>query len=236
MAKTESSAEYCKIILTQTTFRSTGVSNNPNASVMKKTILFVVVALLAFSCHEDDDTVQIVGDDYFPLQVGNYWEYEPASNMDLSTKDAKSIITGTKVIDGHEYAVMVRTFGYAHADYVDTVYYRTTSDGFVYSRTNRDDEESNVYRLAASKGDSWIVDEDYFSFEGRMAVTEVAPIILNTTTIDDCKTFYFNVETMADEEHYVIIGPGYGIIQSGSAWGFDRILKKAFIDGQEYNF
>jgi hypothetical protein len=203
--------------------------------LMKKNILFLVVGLIAFSCHEDSDAVKIDVNYYFPLQVGNYWEYGPVPNKNPLTKDGKSIIAGTKVIDGQEYAMMVRTFENSPGDYVDTIYYRTTSNGFVYSRTNQDDKDFNVYRLGASKGDSWVV-EDYYSLTGKMAVTDVATIILNTTTINDCKTFYFNAERWVDEEHYAIIGPGFGIIQSGGAEGFDLILKKAVINGQEYNF
>ena len=66
---------------------------------------------------------------YFPLQVGNYWEYHPSVQQDHLVSIIREIPSKT-TIEGREYYLMVSRFVYSQAaPGIDSTYYRIDDKG-----------------------------------------------------------------------------------------------------------
>lgn len=190
---------------------------------------FIVIA----GC--DDRDFNLAKNNYFPLQVGNYWELRPpAQDPQNDQVVVKMEITGTQSFSGVEYYLMVRKTEASNGVSVDTAYYRTDNNGFVFQYW-KTGEITNPYRLGAKDGDRWQLSDA--STEDDMRVTYYStPVEINSTEVEDCRLFSFDKENWADEEHYTTLAPGIGIVTTHSAWGFRKDLKKAIVNGIEYNF
>ena len=139
-----------------------------------------------------------------------------------------------KSFSGEEYYLMVIKTESPSAVNTDTVYYRIDGNGFVFQRL-KTGEISNPYRLGATDGAGWHLSSA--STEKDMSVTYYTdPIDINSTQLENCRLFSYDVENWADEEYYTTLAPGIGVVTSHSAWGFRKDLKKAIINGVEYNF
>lgn len=51
--------------------------------------------------------------DYFPLQVGNWWEYEQFVELAPQGVLRRTVVIGSKTVQGNEYSILVRHFGAA---------------------------------------------------------------------------------------------------------------------------
>lgn len=68
---------------------------------MKKTIFLACLSLIVLnSCSSDDTSAAVIGDDYLPLEIGNYWTYDVTGAPELSGRDslfvAKDTVINTK--------------------------------------------------------------------------------------------------------------------------------------------
>ena len=193
----------------------------------------VFIALLFTACH-DDSNPQPVDDSLFPLAIGNSWEYSPvSSNQSGYIGSVKSEITAIIEIENKEYYQMVNKSEGTPNPYIDTVYYRVDTNGFVYKR-RKSGEEVNPFRLQAQDNDKW--ESSAASTENDMRVIFQEPITISSTQVNDCRLFVYDVSGLADEESYITLAPGIGIATSYTAWGFRRDLKKAVINGITYHF
>jgi hypothetical protein len=167
--------------------------------------------------------------------VGNHWEYEPVLEINPQVLSATMDIPSKYFFEGREYFVIVSKYTYPYGTSIDSVFYRMDSNGFVYETMKNFPEEANRYRLAATNNESWKIPyrDDY---DLVATTTVIQSLTLNNTELENCKSYYFDSPGVVDEEHYVILAPGLGIIKRGSAWGFDIKLKKAIIDGNQFNF
>src|SRR5688500_4602073 len=107
---------------------------------MKKILGCLMTILVILSCNDDSASpIVIKGDSYFPLHVGDHWQYRPANeefpqmneHIPVVTREIKAI----EETGGHEYFFMLITYDYSKqnrpADY-DSIYYRLDDNGFVY--------------------------------------------------------------------------------------------------------
>jgi hypothetical protein len=184
-------------------------------------ILIAVVQLMLFtSCQKSLQTGNLDGD-YFPLQVGNYWEF----NF-IGTKTIDEIVT----LDGKEYFRMVS----AYSTFRDTTYYRKTSDGKVYSRKLKT-AEGLMYDFRAEVKDSWK--------NGDMTITLNkidGEKDLGTLKLKNCYVFYQDPKlSWADDEYIWWFAPGIGFVYYyalGGVYNQNYILKKSRINGVETTY
>lgn len=203
---------------------------------MNKTLLIILAAVIFCGCENDNDPQATEPDpSYFPLKVGNYWEYVPVlQNPDLLSIEVQ--IPSTATIGDYEYYLMVTKYNYTGFTQVgDSSYYRVDSKGYVFERTTHGSEEANRFRLAAADGETWTIYtpplKDYVA-----TTTDISTLNLNDIEIENCKSYYFDFPPMIDDEHTLILAPGLGIVKKLFSGGFDSTLRRATINGAKYNF
>lgn len=69
-------------------------------------------------------------------------------------------------------------------------------------------------------------------------ISKTESIELNSSTLNNCYRFYFDIPEVADEEHVVWLDPVIGIVEEAYFGGIleRRKLSKAKIDGVEVEF
>ncbi|MFN8368817.1 MAG: hypothetical protein U0Y96_16385 [Candidatus Kapaibacterium sp.] len=167
-----------------------------------------------------DNTYKIFANDFYPLQIGNVWEYHSVFN-DIITKDYTSTVAEYKNIKGNQYAVVVtkgtQTVESEVTQFSDTAFIRTAPAGKVYSFDGTNDNIVVDFQ-AATVSDTTI----------RL----VQPATDVPAKRNDQSNYYIgNIRV----EHY---GKGVGFVSghmSGEApfWSYTN-LKRAVINGIEY--
>jgi hypothetical protein len=201
---------------------------------MKHFILIPVVIVLAFSSC-DNDSVSLSAHKYLPLRVGNYWEFVALDALpnDDNIRERRDVI-GMETIDDIQYFTVVSTWSPVSSVPSDTVYYRIDADGYVYKRRKSEGGETQELRLNASDGHSWSF--MYFDFSTTMTCEEIE-IDLGSESVQNCKSFYRDVEQMADEEYTYVLAPRIGFaVEYSNAWGGGQRLKRAKVNGTTYSF
>lgn len=203
---------------------------------MEKAVLLFLTVIAFCGCENDNDPRSRAFDpSYFPLEVGNNWEYIPISQAgDLLSVNVE--IPSTATIDDHEYYLMVTRYVYTGVTNIgDSSYYRINSSGYVFVRTTSGLEEANRFRLAAAEGETWTIEAPPFKdFVATAGGT--SPVDINTITIENCKSYVFDLPRFIDDEHSLILAPRLGIIRKFFGEGANLVLKQATIGGVEYNF
>jgi hypothetical protein len=194
----------------------------------------VVLLITLGACHDGHiEPPPIAETNYFPLNVGNYWRYEPALN-DHSNIFLEFEVANKKVIAGKEYYQMIQTWISPGLTSQDTLYYRVDDFGNVFERRNN--YEGVKFRLTALENESW--DFAYYTVppqNGEMAVSKLTTLQLGQTSLDSCKVFFFDIKEMIDEENWTSLAPGLGIVSLGSFW-MRHDLKRATINGRHFEF
>lgn len=192
---------------------------------MKRELPFVFGCLLAlFSCHSEEDVVATQEDfQYFPLAIGNRWEYEPMHTAVPGFKTAVFDITRSEIRAGKEYFVMRRTFETDYESLTDSVLYRVDSRGNVFEILDFDKKERNRFRLVATDGYKWTIDGS--PYEDLVVTVTYEDKVVNNEQLRDCKDFYFNAPATFDEEHSYVLAKGIGIIEHSNFWGINYKLK-----------
>jgi hypothetical protein len=87
-------------------------------------------------------------DNYLPLAVGNYWDFEtPNASRSQSTTQTHREVTSITTINNHQYYLLVSTLTINNYTYKDSSYYRIDNNGFVYIyRKSSPDYEDNRFR------------------------------------------------------------------------------------------
>jgi hypothetical protein len=202
---------------------------------MKKIAILLLVAFILPACDDDHQTISVDAK-YFPLHIGDSWEFVSYNWHGQPTPGMKREITATVTFNERQYYVMTTHYIGGHTGHVDTAYYRVDHRGYVYERRKDQDHEINPFRLKTSDGTSW-KDASYISAEGLMTLHQFTTVNLDQTAVDNCKVFSYDEESFADEEYYVTLAPGLGVVTEGSyAWGQRFDLKKAVINGKTFEF
>lgn len=187
---------------------------------MKNFLVISLAFLTMISCEKDDNLRIKLDKDYFPLQVGNQW------NFVLAGKDSIVDIT---TIDGNDY------YEFAN-DYGTTSYYRK-KDGRIYVKSpSFENKEEMKFDLAANVNATWKYGSGYVTLINRNAT-----ITIGDTQLDSCLQFNFHNKNLMDYGSTVWLAPGIGLIQQtcqecfGSTFETLR-LEKAMIDNQLIEF
>ncbi len=159
---------------------------------MKKLLVISLVITAMLSCEKDDNHRMNVDRDYFPLQIGNQWNFE------LAGKD--SIIDITK-INGVEYFEFVNDFG-------TTSYYRKQDDRIYVKSLSKENMEEMKFDLAANIDETWKYGPGYVTLISRNATISIGDVL-----IDSCLQFNFLNNDLIDYGSTIWLAPGIGIIQ-----------------------
>lgn len=189
-------------------------------------VLFVSTSILLSSCEKDNSELKYKIDlpdvnDYFPLHTGDCWE------LDFMPK---RIIVGEIEINGVNYFQQNSEF--------NTIFYRKTSDGKIYKRTQNGNEILK-FDLNAEIGETWTYKFDDSDLIWHATLTsKSATVELDNYTFSNCYAFFYDVPHLADEEHIIWLAPGVGIVEEAILGGTaDRKkLNKAVISDVEIQF
>ena len=169
---------------------------------------------------------------YLPLAVGNYWEFKSVRTTGGPVAQRWEV-RGTAQLNGHEY-YLITAVDVANHTVIDSVYYRE-SDGDVYSYRRSMGFEELKYKLLANDGDTW--NYPYVDGDVMNVTLHVRSLDMPSTTVNDCRSYYFDVDRWADEEHTSTLAPDIGFIREYSdAWGSGIVLSKASIGGNVIQF
>ena len=207
---------------------------------MKKTTFIlgatlILSVLILISCQDDnevDDFNYLVArysllnsSDYFPLQLGNYWE--------IDGRNVKSI-DGEENLSGTNYYRMIFDEKYGGKD---AVYFRKTPDGKIYEKTRSGDEQLK-FDLNAEVGSTWtfqLFGSDYPPHDVTLE-SKSDTVILHNYVFTDCYRFRFDILPMADDELTVYLAPGIGVLKESCFCPGSGLLNKVNIDGVELQF
>jgi len=187
---------------------------------MKK-LFFLVMILGFYSCSTDSDIlIPEETSEFFPLQVGNRWEY--ISSLDSSIW--KYEITDTKVFNQHVYFERVLTFSDGTKE---TEYFRVTDSNVVLIYYEGEDYIYIDFNRAI--GEEWNSYDDFFGFIRQR----------NITTTVEAGTFTNVTEVFMDNRSYADIfsfnrySPGVGLIEV-FRFRFNLSLVNATVNGINY--
>jgi hypothetical protein len=187
---------------------------------MKKLLVISLVIMALISCEKDDNQRINVDEDYFPLQIGNQWNFEFAG---------KDSIVDLTEIDGIEYYKFVNDYG--------TVSYYRKQDSRIYVKSqSSDSKEEMKFDLAANVNETWTYGIGYATLVSRNAT-----INIGDTQIDSCLQFNFHNKDLIDYGSTIWLAPEIGLIQKtcqecfGSSFETLR-LKTALINNQLIEF
>ena len=199
--------------------------------------LLVTILITSNSCKKDNDERLLklpVGQNIYPLEVGNYWEYG-------NTRDQVDSIVNSNGFDYFMVVTFPLNIEKSNGRYfVDTAYYRNEGNKTLYKH-RLIDEDILLFDFSMAKGDEILIP---YNFEPERNDSEKIflsekydTVRLNTTIVDSCYRFYYDVIQWVDEEHTIWVRPYLGIVKSKSnAWGIGDWLTKANINGSVKEF
>ena len=201
---------------------------------MRNIVIALMIAILA-GCEDNNIRHEKPAtENYLPLKVGNYWNFQTISAQGQGSIQIHREVTSIVTINNHEYYLLINTS--TNNNYVDSSYYRIDPSGFVYIyRKSNPNFEDNRFRLNGNDHDTWSYPVER-NDQAQITLT-VESITLGNIEITRCKSYYYNVIQWADEEYTITLAPGIGFVKEYSnAWGLGQELKSAKVDGQVFNF
>src|ERR1700755_2012978 len=118
---------------------------------MKK-ILFLVITAVFAACHSDDKAEPVFDNNYLPLQVGNYWDFQRMDQPQVTPLIHREVIANVEM-DDFKYYLLVTTYGDQSAK--DSSYYRIDSNGSAFIYRKNQSKEDNRFHLNGKDGDEW---------------------------------------------------------------------------------
>lgn len=195
---------------------------------LTKAFIFFISLPFIVSCKKDNPA-PAYSSDYFPLNVGDKWEYR------FYTKE----VTKLKTINNKEYYEVLFNQHQYNSDtiiYTSYEYIRKTADGKVYELSQDQKDELLIYDFTVRVNQSWT----YNDGAGGWKVTNADDkkvVTINDNVIENCIEYNYDIVEMVDDEHMIVLAPGIGQIVSQSfAWGLGDTLRNAHINGVEYKF
>ena len=159
---------------------------------MKKLSALFLMILVLISCQKDNSTEIVLTGDYFPLKVGNYWDYELAGRY---------LVKDTKMVDGKEYFEILDDYG--------TSSFYTVRDNKIYVRNySINNNEELKFDLTAQTDETWT----YGPGKVRLA-DRYATITIGNVQVDSCLQFIFYNNDLIDYGSTSWLAPGIGLIQ-----------------------
>ena len=162
--------------------------------IFKPMTLLIVITLLLASCHKDTAKPNTSATEYYPNQVGDYWEYEVHDSTTdfpkVKNYTVKVSITGiTKLVDGINASI----WQYEYPWGVDTNYVRIVDDtvkvfSLTYSKSLRDLLfPRQVYIIPFANEQRW--DGKLLLIDSFHVYTSVS-VVTNAGAFTDCFNIY----------------------------------------------
>jgi hypothetical protein len=177
---------------------------------MKKLSALFLMILALVSCQKDPLTKIELSSDYFPLKVGNYWNYELVG---------KYLVKDSQLIDGKEYFEIVNDYG--------TSSFYVIRDNKIYVRDlSINSKEEMKFDLTAQTNDTWPYGPGSVTLADRNAT-----ITIGNFQVDSCLQFDFYNKNLIDYDSSVWLAPGIGLVQRtcqecfGSAFEIIKLIK-----------
>ena len=179
-----------------------------------QTIGLIFLSIMIYSCSKKDNEIIISEGDYFPLEIGNYWQFDNSQ---------KNEVIGSKLIENLNY------FESVYSD--DTSYYRIDNNKIIVKENN--DSIGLKFDLTANVNDTW----NYNSWKVTLSSKKDTIKIGNIKYIN-CYRYCFDIHNLPDASHCIWLAPGLGFIQESCNMCLNSIKKvnKARINNQEINY
>lgn len=194
-----------------------------NKTFIYQMFLSLIALCIFSSCTKD--AVLNNSQDYFPLQLGNYWEFKAFNGQPF-----KYQIDSIKNLDGKDYYRMLRS-GFLIQG-TDTVYYRKDPASVVYEK-RRTTQEVLKLNFDVPLGTTW--DNGIDPSSGHMwhvtFSSNTDTVKCSNLTFENCYRYFYNVVETADDEHWWFLAPGVGIVKDMNASFPASRITKAKING-----
>lgn len=191
-------------------------------------ILFIFIAIV--SCDKDPNVDKIPPsfNDYFPLQIGNTWEY----------KNHIRKVGVRSTINNKEYTLITSEIFRADTLYDTREDFYRVKNGKVYKLYTDQSDEYLFADFTLSEGETWnYTKQNMNGDQWNVTVQEAIDFSFGNIVLQNCKPFCHDVPGWADEEQVFVFAPGIGEINNNSpAWGMGDTIQKAKINGIEYEF
>jgi hypothetical protein len=175
----------------------------------KLSALFLMILALT-SCQKNQLTKTELNSDYFPLKVGNYWNY---------ALDGKYLVKDSKLFDGKEYFEIVNDYG--------TSSFYAILDNKIYVREfSLNSKEEIIFDLTAPTKATWTYGPGSVTLANRNST-----ITIENFQVDSCLQFDFYNNSLIDYGYSVWLAPGLGLVQRtcqecfGSAFATIKLIK-----------
>lgn len=197
---------------------------------MKESIIALICFCFMFvSCSKEallrSDISDLKKHGYFPLHVGNEWDYISGEKVRTDAKET---------IDGISYYRFLSSYGNS----TDTTYYRKDKLKIFEIRKGR--KEFIRFDLGAKEGESWRFNEFLDSRYQFIATIRDKDATLETENFEfkDCYHFNYDIPELADDEHEYFLAKGIGKVKQIYWGGFlqEPGLIRVKINGKEVIF
>jgi hypothetical protein len=175
----------------------------------------ILLLILPISCSENP-AGPIYNSEFFPLEIGNRWEYTGGVEMTIEVKEFS-------LVDNKGYYILVRSFPMAS----DTLLLRYERDDRLMIYFEGDEYLYLDFSLPA--GSRWNSYYHFFAEIRAVGLTDTVP----AGTFNNITEVLFENTLISDVYEFNRYAPGVGMVFSG---GFRRFfeLKSALVNGIEY--
>jgi|UniRef100_A0A7V3RIE9 hypothetical protein len=176
---------------------------------MKKLLVLVPVVLFLVGCGGGEK-------DYFPIAVGNVWNYQSTSttkmpDTTITTVDTTKVeVTGETTLNNGTKVFEVVAKG---KQYADTSYFEKTDDYIFVYEDKSSTTPDTAFVLPLEENKSWNVHKDTSYTETRKIITKES-VTVPAGTYDDCwKVMDIFTDGTIAETSYVWLAPDVGQVK-----------------------
>ncbi|WP_235298777.1 hypothetical protein [Portibacter marinus] len=183
-------------------------------------ILQFAFLIILISCTKEIDEAAA---DYFPLHVGNEWDY---------IKGLQVLIDVKETINGKEYFRFIESYDTG----TDTSYYRNERNK-IY-KTTGNGHEYLLFDLEKRVGKHWklsFTPDTEFEYKAEIQDKNYR-LETSNHTFENCYHFYYDFPDAIDDEFSIFLAPGIGIVQEQGQVRPESGLNRVIIDGEETFF
>jgi len=173
------------------------------------------------------DTIKSIGQDYFPLQVGNRWVYQHLDDFHLHEYDIREIIDSVRIEQKLYFYFCEKNAG---TNWFYYYYLRKDSANQIWV-FDGENPENITHKFSLSLDSCWIDSSRYFTYRTTLVSTEE---IVNTPAgqFDSCYYFISLIEELYTDFSY-FYAPNIGLVRSLTE-GLEIVLKGALVDNVLY--
>lgn len=186
---------------------------------MKKLITLCLIFFALASCQKDNSVKITLKSDYFPLKVGNYWNFELAG---------KYLVKESTLVNETDYFEIINDDGISE--------FYSILNNKIYVRDPYTNKEEMKFDLIAETNKSWTYGKGSVKLANRNASLKIGDV-----QVDNCLEFIFYNNNLTDYGYTIWLAPEIGFIQQSctECFGTSSVVIKlldANINNQEIKF